>query len=154
MFRKDSILDINGVLDLKDWDNQKNPFVDALKIMYVSNDFRPEYFSIDEEKNSIYFYCKKQFEDTMFKEWMYYKEQGEPINVEGVSTPMIIRNIKDCDKSVNGLIKIITDFFKYCDKTVVTFYNNKEFDKIVNWRMTLMGEELKYIRFVCELVDR
>ena len=33
MFNKDSILDINGVLDLKDWENQKNPFVDALKIM-------------------------------------------------------------------------------------------------------------------------
>ena len=154
MFRKDSILDISGVLDLKNWENEKNPFVDALKIMYVSNDFRPEYFSLDEEKNSIYLYCKKQVEDTMFKEWMYYKEQGEPINVEGVSTPMIIRNIKDCDKSVNGLIKIITDFFKYCDKTVVTFYSNKEFDKIVNWRMTLMGEDLKYIRFSCELVDR
>lgn len=154
MFRKDSILDINGVLDLRDWDNQKNPFVDALKIMYVSNGFRPEYFSIDEEKNEIYFYCKRQFNDFMFKEWMSYKERGEAVNVEGLEKPMVIRDIEERDKSVNGLIKIITDFFKYCDKTAVTFYSNKEFDKIINWRMTLMGEEFKYIKFVCELQDR
>lgn len=154
MFRKESILDINGVLDLKDWDNQKNPFVDALKIMYVSNDFRPEYFSIDESKNAIYFYSKKYFKELTFKEWMSYKERGEAVKVEGLETPMFIRNIEERDKSVNGLIKIITDYFKYCDKTEVTFYSNKEFDKIINWRMTLMGEDFKYIRFSCELVDR
>jgi hypothetical protein len=90
----------------------------------------------------------------MFKEWMSYKERGEAVNVEGLEKPMVIRDIEERDKSVNGLIKIITDFFKYCDKTAVTFYSNKEFDKIINWRMTLMGEEFKYIKFVCELQDR
>ena len=67
---------------------------------------------------------------------------------------MLIRNIEERDKSVNGLIKIITDYFKYCDKTEVTFYSNKEFDKIIKWRMTLMGDDFKYIRFMCELIDR
>ena len=42
---------------------------------------------------------------------MSYKERGEAVNVEGLETPMLIRNIEDRDKSVNGLIKIITDFF-------------------------------------------
>jgi len=105
MFNKESILDINGVLDLKDWENQKNPFVDALKIMYVSNDFRPDYFSIDELENCIYFYSKKQFTDVMFKEWMLAREKGKNVEVPGLVTLMRIRDIEDKDKSVNGLIR-------------------------------------------------
>lgn len=154
MFNKDSILDINGVLDLIEWENQKNPFVDALKIMYVSNDFRPDYFSIDELENCIYFYSKKQFTDVMFKEWMLAREKGKNVEVPGLATLMRFRDIEDKDKSVNGLIKMIIDFFKFCDKEEVTFYSHKEFDKIIHWRMTLKGGDFRYIQIKCKLVDR